>query len=59
MIGKPMEVLELFPVRKNKKQKQAFRDAVQSYAAGMGYDVRIEKGSMGARNVVIGNPDTA
>ena len=54
-----MEVLELFPVRKNKKQKQAFRDAVQSYAAGMGYDVRIEKGSMGARNVVIGNPDAA
>ena len=30
MIGKPMDVLQHFPVRKTKKQKQQFRDAVQS-----------------------------
>lgn len=59
MIGKPMDVLQHFPVRKTKKQKQQFRDAVQSYLKTIGYDSTIEKGSMGARNIVIGNPETA
>ena len=59
MIGKPMDVLQHFPVRKTKKQKQQFRDAVQSYMKTIGYDSTIEKGSMGARNIVIGNPETA
>ena len=59
MINEPLDVLKQFPIRKNQKQKQAFRDAVQSYAESLGYWVKIEKGSMGARNVVIGNPETA
>ena len=59
MIENPMDVLKQFPVRKNKKQKQSFRDSVQSYAESLGYEVNIEKGSMGAHNVVIGNPETA
>ena len=59
MINKPMDVLHQFPVRKNKKQKQAFQDAVQSYLKTIGYDSVIEKGSMGAQNIVIGNPETA
>ena len=59
MIERPMDVLKNFPVRKNKQQKQAFRDAVQSYAEGLGYPVTIEKGSFGAKNVVIGNPESA
>ena len=59
MIEKPMDVLKLFPVRKNKKQKAAFRDSVQSYAVALGYPVEVEKGSMGAHNLVIGNPVTA
>ena len=59
MIENPMDVLNAFPVRKNKKQKQSFRDAVQSYGEGLGYAVNVEKGSFGARNVVIGNPETA
>lgn len=59
MIDKPMDVLQSFPVRKSKKQKQAFRDAVQSYLKTIGYDSVIEKGSMGASNIVIGNPETA
>ena len=54
-----MDVLQHFPVRKTKKQKQQFRDAVQSYLKTIGYDSTIEKGSMGARNIVIGNPETA
>ena len=59
MINEPLDVLKLFPIRKNKKQKQAFQDSVQSYAESLGYEVKIEKGSMGAHNVVIGNPETA
>ena len=59
MIDKPMDVLKAFPVRKSKKQKQAFRDAVQSYLKTIGYDCVIEKGSVGAKNIVIGNPETA
>lgn len=58
MIEKPMDVLSQFPVRKTKKQKQAFRDEVQSYVKTLGYDVTVEKGS-GAHNVVIGDPTKA
>lgn len=59
MIESPMDVLLQFPVRKSKKQKQAFRDAVSSYLKAMGYDVAVETGSFGAKNIVIGNPETA
>lgn len=59
MLENPMDVLAQFPVRKSRKQRQAFRDAVQAYAEGAGYDVTVEKGGLGSRNVVIGNPDTA
>lgn len=59
MLSKPMDVVSAFPVRKSKKQKQAFRDAVHSYCEAMGYTVRDEKGSWGGRNIVIGDPDSA
>jgi len=59
MLTTPMDVLHQFPVRKTKKQKQAFRDAVQSYGQNLGYEVTVEKGNMGVHNVVIGNPKTA
>ena len=59
MINEPLDVLKQFPIRKNKKQKQAFRDSVQSYAESLGYSVSVEMGSMGVHNVVIGNPETA
>ena len=59
MIERPMDVLNLFPIRKNKKQKQAFRDAVKTYGEGLGYAVSVEKGRFGAQNVVMGDPQTA
>lgn len=59
MIEVPMDVLKQFPIRKTKKQKQAFRNSVQSYAEYLGYQVTVEKGGFAARNVVIGNPGTA
>lgn len=59
MLATPMDVLRQFPVRKTKKQKQAFRDAVQSYAESLGYPVTVEKGSFGAKNVILGDPEKA
>ena len=57
MLTTPMDVLTQYPIRKSKQQKQAFRDAVQSYAQKLGYDSAIEKGSYGVHNVVIGDPE--
>lgn len=59
MITEPMDVLRHFQVRKSKRQKQTFRDAVQAYAEGLGYQVKVEKGSLGVNNVVIGDPSRA
>ncbi len=59
MLATPMDVLHRYPVRKSKKQKQAFRDAVQSYAAELGYESSVEKSSFGCCNLVIGNPKSA
>ena len=59
MIETPMDVFRDFPVRKTKKQKQAFREAVQSYAEQLGYPCTVESGSLGSRNLVIGNPQQA
>jgi hypothetical protein len=54
-----MDVLSEFPVRKTKKQKLAFRESVTAYVQSQGYTVTEEKGSMGARNLVIGDPEQA
>ena len=53
------QVFELYEVRKTKKQKSAFITYVESLAKREGYDCRVEKGSMGARNIVVGSPDKA
>lgn len=59
MLATPMDVLHQFPVRKTKPQKQAFRDAVQSYAESLGYPSKVEEGGRGCRNVMFGDPDKA
>ena len=53
------EILEKYQVRKSKKQKTAFIAYVKQIAEGHGYEFKIEKGSFGARNMVIGQPDNA
>ena len=53
------EIFEKYQVRKTKKQKTAFIAYVKQLADRWGYDCTVEKGSFGARNIVIGNPDTA
>ena len=55
----PMDILQEFPVRKSKRQKEVFRQAVSSYTQRLGYDVTVEKGTFGARNLVIGDPENA
>lgn len=59
MLIRPMDILEQYPVRKNKKQKQAFRTAVESYGERLGYAVTVEKGQLGAQNLLLGDPETA
>lgn len=59
MLTKPMDILTTFPVRKSKKQKQEFRDAVQAYVKELGYESVIEQGCFGCRNLVIGDPENA
>ncbi|MBR5126328.1 MAG: M28 family peptidase [Oscillospiraceae bacterium] len=59
MIREPMDVLKTYPVRKTKKQKQAFRDAVCAYVDNRGYPVRVEKTNGGVHNIVIGDPENA
>lgn len=59
MITKPMHVLKQYPVRKSKQQKSEFRDAAVGYFENIGYKTAIESGSWGAKNIVVGNPETA
>lgn len=59
MIKKPMDVPEHFEIRKSKKQKTAFLNAVCHYIKEQNYTVRVEQGSFGCRNIVIGDPSKA
>lgn len=59
MITKPMDVLERFEIRKTKKQKTGFIDAVTEYIRGIGYEVKMESGKQGYRNIVIGDAENA
>lgn len=58
-IRSPVDINNLFPVRKSKKQKAAFHEAIRSYLSQYGYDAQIESGSFGARNIVFGDPERA
>ena len=59
MIQFPLDILQDFPVRKTRQQKQLFRDGVIRYAESLGYAVTVEDGTFGSRNVVIGDPEKA
>lgn len=59
MIKKPMDVLEKYEIRKTKKQKTEFQNAVVTYTERLGYTVCVEKGSLGSRNIVIGDTTKA
>ena len=52
----PMDVVKNYPVRKSKKQKQAFRADVTQWLQNLGYPVCEEEGSFHSCNLVIGDP---
>ncbi len=52
-------LLEKFMIRKSKSQKTAFIDWVKEELKDSGYDVKVEKGSLGVRNIVIGDLEKA
>ena len=52
-------VFEKYEIRKSKKQKTAFIQFVESVAESEGYECKTEPGYFGARNIVVGNPDSA
>ncbi|MDO4748059.1 MAG: M28 family peptidase [Eubacteriales bacterium] len=59
MTNTTKEVFEKYQVRKTKKQKTAFIEYTKQVAEKYGYNVNIEKGSFGSRNIVVGNPKNA
>ena len=59
MINKPLDVLEHFEIRKTKKQKTAFIQAVTDFAQQHGYTTTVEKGTFGCRNLIFGDPEKA
>ncbi len=52
-------VLDKYQVRKNKKQKAAFREYVKQIAEENEWSYSEEKGSLGAVNIVVGDPNRA
>lgn len=52
-------IINNFMIRKTKKQKTAFIQWVKEELKDSKYDINIEKGSFGARNIVIGDIKTA
>lgn len=59
MLKNPYDILTAHPVRKNKIQKEQFRQEVQDYLQTLGYSTNVEFGSFGSKNLVIGDPDRA
>lgn len=59
MTQKTKEIFEKYQVRKSKKQRTAFIEYVKGVASNLGYEAKIEKGSFGSRNIVVGDVDKA
>ena len=53
------EIFEKYQVRKNKKQKEEFREYVTKIATENGYECKIEKGGCGVNNIIVGDVDSA
>jgi hypothetical protein len=49
------EVLEKYQVRKTRKQKREFQELLKGFAKEKDYEMKIEKGPLGAENIVFGN----
>lgn len=52
-------VLDRYQIRKTEKQKTEFIEFVRTFAEARGYSCSVEKGPLGVRNIVVGDPDAA
>lgn len=52
-------IFDNFHIRKTKKQKDGFIDHILQFSKDHGYSAKVDKGSFGARNIVVGNPASA
>lgn len=52
-------LMEKFPVRKSKEEKEAFRAWAVEYGKSLGWSGKVEKGGRISNNVVFGDPDGA
>lgn len=59
MTATTKEIFRRFEIRKTWKQKTNFIAWLKPILEGSGYPVTVEKGFLGARNIVIGDVDTA
>lgn len=59
MTATTKEIFENHQVRKSKKQKTAFIEWLRPVAQQAGYSMKVEKGSFGVRNIVIGDIEKA
>lgn len=59
MINEPLDILQIYPIRKTAGQKDAFRADVQRYIRELGYEVHTESCGRDGQNLVFGAPDTA
>ena len=53
------EIFEKYQIRKSKKQKTAFISYLEGIAQREGYSCKVERGSLGARNIVVGDVGSA
>lgn len=52
-------IVEQYEIRKNKKQKAAFREYIVGEAERLGYKASVESGSFGVKNIVFGDTQKA
>ena len=53
------EIFEKYQVRKTSRQKSDFRSYLMKHCESEGYGARVERGSFGVNNVIVGDPDSA
>ena len=52
-------ILKEHQIRKTKKQKREFLEYLKTVTNDLGYTYKVQKGALGVRNFVVGNPNTA
>ncbi len=53
------EIFKRYEIRKTKKQKYAFRRFISDRMESIGYKTKVEKGTFGSKNLIVGNPESA